>query len=187
MFPQIVSVNNFPSQIPLAEKEINTAKLIFANDGAAVEYVVIKVEYIQNGETVASSLLQDGNDKVTLLKYKVEMPIGAKVNLFEDGFGEVTEMSWNIPAPSSIQSMTFMQATSTNGMVQQETARAGEETFDLYRLLGRRNAIAAEIWTYQYAQTLWVASCKCRLADASIKDCVLTAGEGGTIVTALPQ
>lgn len=164
--------------------------MFFNNDtlyGTPVDWVVFSVEYFKDNVLVGSDVFENKSCPLSLLKYKVNLPVGAKVNLFEDGFGEVSEMSWNIPAPSSIKSLTFMQATSTNGLVKQETARAGEETFDLYRILGRRNAVAAEIWSYQYAQTLWVASCKCRMAGASIKDCIPTAGEGGTIVTALPQ
>lgn len=125
--------------------------------------------------------------QLVLLKYKVELPIGAKVTLFDDESLEVQFLSWDIPCPTSLQSMTFLQVKAANGFEKQMTPSAGSQTIELWTELGRRYAVFAEIWTYSFAQVLWFADLKVQLSNYEWQDVVPTAGEGGTIVTALPQ
>ena len=83
--------------------------------------------------------------------------------------------------------MTFLQVKAANGFEKQITPSAGSQAIELFQELGRRYAVFGEIWTYSFAQTLWFADLRVQLSDDSWKDFVPTAGEGGTIVTALPQ
>ena len=83
--------------------------------------------------------------------------------------------------------MTFLQVKAANGFEKQITPRAGSQAFELYQELGRRYAVFGEIWAYSFAQTLWIASLRIQKSDSEWLDCIPTAGEGGTIVTALPQ
>lgn len=122
-----------------------------------------------------------------LLKYKVELPRGAKVTLFDDESLEAKFVAWDIPCPASFPNMTYLQVKAANGREAQITPTAGSQSFEVYTELGRRYAVFGEVWTYSFAQTLWLASLKIQLADDSWLDCIPTAGEGGTIVTALPQ
>lgn len=122
-----------------------------------------------------------------LLKWKVEMPANSKVNLFEEGFGNVAEIQYNIPVPSAFAGMAFFQAVSTNGFEYQDDAQAGEQTITLLPFLSGRYAKSAEFWVYDTAQTIWLASAQATLEDYSTKEIIPTAGTGGTIVTALPQ
>lgn len=149
--------------------------------------VVIEVSFLKDGKNVGSSLIQDGSVELKLLKYKVELPRGAKVTLFDDDTLEAQFVSWNIPCPNTFPNMTFLQVKAANGFEQQLTPSAGSQTIELYTELGRRYAVFGEIWTYSFAQTLWFADLKVQLSDYEWQDCIPTAGEGGTIVTALPQ
>ena len=83
--------------------------------------------------------------------------------------------------------MTFLQVKAANGFEQQITPSAGSQTIELYQELGRRYAVFGEIWTYSFAQTLWFAGLRVQTSDYEWLDIVQTAGEGGTIVSALPQ
>lgn len=169
-------------------KEIESCTLFFYGDSVAwADAVVLSVSYFKNGAVVGSSLVQNGSCELKLLKYKVELPRGAKVTLFDDEAIEAKFLSWNIPCPKSFPNMTFLQVKAANGFEQQITPSAGSQTIELYQELGRRYAVFGEIWTYSFAQTLWFASLRVQLSDDSWLDCVPTAGEGGTIVTALPQ
>lgn len=159
----------------------------FLNDTSAANTVVIKAKYLKDGVCVADELMTDADTIVTLLKYKVELPIGAKVTLFDDESLEAKYLAWNIPCPTTLPSMTFLQVKAANGFEQQLTPSAGSQTIELYMELGRRYAVFGEIWTYSSEQTLWFADLRVQLADDSWQDCIPTAGEGGTIVTALPQ
>ena len=151
------------------------------------EVVVLEISYLKNGAVVGSSLIQYDSCELRLLKYKVELPRGAKVTLFDDAALEAKYLAWNIPCPTSFPNMTFLQVKAANGFEQQLTPSAGSQAIELYTELGRRYAVFGEIWTYSYEQTLWFADLAVQLADDSWINCIPTAGEGGTIVTALPQ
>ena len=151
------------------------------------DVVIVEVSYFKNGAVVGSSLVQSDSCELKLLKYKVELPRGAKVTLFDDESLEAKYLAWNIPCPTSFPNMTFLQVKAANGFEQQLTPSAGSQTIELYTELGRRYAVFGEIWTYSFAQTLWFTSLRVQLSDDNWQDIVPTAGEGGTIVTALPQ
>ena len=174
--------------IEIEDKEIYNADLHFLNSsGSVADCAVVSVEYLKNGAVVGSSLVQYGSCELKLLKYKVELPRGAKVTLFDDETIEAQFLSWNITCPTSFPNMTFLQVKAANGFEQQITPSAGSQTIELYQELGRRYAVFGEIWTYSFAQTLWFADLRIQKSDYEWQDCVPTAGEGGTIVTALPQ
>lgn len=167
-------------------KQVSSAILTFGPSTALADCVVLSASYMKDGRVIGSNLIQHENDTLRLLKYKVELPRGAKVTLF-DGDAEVKYLAWNIPCPTSFPNMTFLQVKAANGFEQQLTPSAGSQTIELYTELGRRYAVFGEIWTYSFAQTLWFADLRVQLSDDTWQDCVPTAGEGGTIVTALPQ
>lgn len=174
--------------IEIEDKEIYNADLHFLNSsGSAADCAVLSVEYLKNGAVVSSSLVQYESCELKLLKYKVELPRGAKVTLFDDDSIEAQFLAWNIPCPKSFPNMTFLQVKAANGFEQQITPSAGSQTIELYQELGRRYAVFGEIWTYSFAQTLWFADLRIQKSDYEWQDVVPTAGEGGTIVTALPQ
>lgn len=169
------------------EKAIGDIQLEFVGESGTPEVIVLEVSYLKNGAVVGSSLVQSGNCELKLLKYKVELPRGAKVSLFDDESIEAQFLAWNIPCPRTLPNMTFLQVKAANGFEQQITPSAGSQTMELYQELGRRYAVFGEIWTYSFAQTLWFASLRIQTSDYEWHDIVPTAGEGGTIVTALPQ
>lgn len=181
VFTDYVLLQNVRNQ-PIQDAEIN-----FIGDSSAAECVVLSVSYLKGGRVIGSSLVQNGSCELKLLKYKVELPRGAKVTLFDDESLEAKFVAWNIPCPNSLPNMTYLQVKAANGREAQITPSAGSQSFELYTELGRRYAVFGEIWTYSFALTLWLASLKIQLADDSWQDCIPTAGEGGTIVTALPQ
>lgn len=167
---------------------ISDVVLSFTTSGGAIpDYVVVKCTFLKSGQIQNSALKPYDNSQVDLLKWKVEMPIGAKVTLFDDESLEVQFLSWNLPCPNTLQSATFLQYKAANGFEKQSNASAGQQTMELWTALGRRYAVFGEIWTYSSAQTLWFADLKIQLSNYEWKDCVPTAGTGGTIVTALPQ
>lgn len=161
--------------------------VLFHNNTAAVDAVVLAVSYLKNGALVGSSLVQYSSCELKLLKYKVELPRGAKVTLFDDESVEAKFLAWNIPCPKTFPNMTFLQVKAANGFEKQITPSAGSQTIELFQELGRRYAVFGEIWTYSFAQTLWFADLRIQKSDYEWQDVVPTAGEGGTIVTALPQ
>lgn len=167
--------------------EVLSAILSFENSSGFADAVIVEVSYLKDGAVVGSSLVQNGSCELKLLKYKVELPRGAKVTLFDDESLEAKYLAWNIPCPTSFPNMTFLQVKAANGFEQQLTPSAGSQTIELYTELGRRYAVFGEIWSYSFAQTLWFAALRVQLSDDTWQDCVPTAGEGGTIVTALPQ
>lgn len=172
----------------LKRKEILGAYVQFHDENAAgANCAVVSVEYLKDGAVVGSSLVQFGSCELKLLKYKVVLPRGAKVTLFDDATMEAKYLAWNIPCPTSFPNLTFLQVKAANGFEQQLTPSPGSQTIELYTELGRRYAVFGEIWTYSFAQTLWFAALRVQLSDDTWKDVVPTAGEGGTIVTALPQ
>lgn len=171
----------------ITAKPIDYATIAFYGASGNSEVAILSVSYLKNGAVVGSSLVQNGSCELKLLKYKVELPRGAKVTLFDDESIEAQFLSWNIPCPRSFPNMTFLQVKAANGFEQQITPSAGSQTIELYQELGRRYAVFGEIWTYSFAQTLWFASLRIQKSDYEWQDCVPTAGEGGTIVTALPQ
>lgn len=172
----------------LADFENNEEITItFNSDSGVCDAVIVSAIYYKNGAVVGSSLVQSGSCELKLLKYKVELPRGAKVTLFDDESVEAQFLSWNIPCPTSFPNMTFLQVKAANGFEQQITPSAGSQTIELYQELGRRYAVFGEIWTYSFAQTLWFADLKIQKSNYDWQDCIPTAGEGGTIVTALPQ
>lgn len=183
-----LEMENNRFEFEILNKPITRAELIF-DDGSEsnAEVVILSVSYLKNGAVVGSSLIQHGSDELKLLKYKVELPRGAKVTLFDDESVEAQFLSWNIPCPRSFPNMTFLQVKAANGFEQQITPSAGSQTIELYQELGRRYAVFGEIWTYSFAQTLWFAGLRIQKSDYEWQDVVPTAGEGGTIVTALPQ
>ena len=181
IFTDYVLLQNVPIK-PIQDAEIN-----FAGDSASAECVVLSVSYLKNGAVVGSSLVQYGSCELKLLKYKVELPRGAKVTLFDDETLEAQFVAWNIPCPNTFPNMTFLQVKAANGFEQQITPSAGEFSVEVWTELGRRYAVFGEIWTYSFAQTLWFADLKVQLSNYDWVDVVPTAGEGGTIVTALPQ
>ena len=173
---------------PISVKEISDAVLRFQSSaGHAADCMVLSVEYLKNGAVVGSSLVQSGSCELKLLKYKVELPRGAKVTLFDDESLDAQFVSWNLPCPTSLPNMTFLQVKAANGFEQQITPSAGSYSVEVWTELGRRYAVFGEIWTYSFEQTLWFADLKVQLSNYDWVDCVPTAGEGGTIVTALPQ
>lgn len=173
---------------PVLQKDCSEAVVYLQSDGSgATDVAIVEVSYLKNGAVVGSSLVQYGSCELKLLKYKVELPRGAKVTLFDDDSVEAQFLSWNIPCPTSFPNMTFLQVKAANGFEQQITPSAGSQTMELYQELGRRYAVFGEIWTYSFAQTLWIASLRIQKSDYEWQDCVPAAGEGGTIVTALPQ
>lgn len=178
---------NSYQEFTIVPKATDDAVLFFQNDSDVADVVIIEVSYFKNGIIVGSSLVSDGASDLKLLKYKVELPVGAKVTLFDDESLEVQFLSWNLPCPKPLQSATFLQYKAANGFEQQSNAAAGEQTMELWTELGRRYAVFAEIWTYSFAQTLWFADLRVQLSNYDWLDIVPTAGEGGTIVTALPQ
>ena len=174
-------------EFSIIPKPIEDAALHFSNESNLADVVIVEVAYFKNGVIVGSSLVSDGASDLKLLKYKVELPRGAKVTLFDDETVEAQFLAWNIPCPTTFPNMTFLQVKAANGFEQQITPSAGSQTIELYQELGRRYAVFGEIWTYSFAQTLWIASLRIQKSDYEWQDCVPTAGEGGTIVTALPQ
>lgn len=172
----------------IKNKEIDSAELLLLNSsGSAADCAVLSVEYLKNGAVVGSSLVKYGSCELNLLKYKVELPRGAKVTLFDDETLEAQFVAWNLPCPTSLPNMTFLQVKAANGFEQQITPSAGSYSVEVWTELGRRYAVFGEIWTYSFAQTLWFADLKVQLSNYEWQDVVPTAGEGGTIVTILPQ
>lgn len=167
-------------------KPIDEVAISFGGDSTP-DVVVVEISYLKNAKKVGSALLPIGNCELKLLKYKVELPRGAKVTLFDDAAMEAKFLAWNLPCPTTLPNMTFLQVKAANGFEQQLTPSAGSQAIELYTELGRRYAVFGEIWTYSFAQTLWFADLKVQLSNYEWQDCVPTAGEGGTIVTALPQ
>lgn len=176
-------------EVPIdSSVEASDAEILFRNsEQTRADCVIVQVSYLKNNVLVGSSLLSDGSADLKLLKYKVELPRGAKVTLFDDESVEAQFLSWNIPCPASFPNMTFLQVKAANGFEQQITPSAGSQTMELYQELGRRYAVFGEIWTYSFAQTLWFADLRIQKSNYDWQDCIPTAGEGGTIVTALPQ
>lgn len=168
-------------------KPIEEASIQFQNESDVADAVIIEVSYFKNGKIVGSSLVQSGSCELKLLKYKVELPRGAKVTLFDDTAMEAKCLGWNIPCPISLPNMTFLQVKAANGFEQQLTPSAGSQTIELYNELGRRYAVFGEIWTYSFSQTLWFADLRVQLSDNTWQDCTPIAGEGGTVVKTLPQ
>ena len=168
-------------------KRVDNALITFISGSSAPDVVILEVSYLKNGVVVGSSLVQNGSCELKLLKYKVQLPRGAKVTLFDDETLEAQFVSWNLPCPNALPNMTFLQVKAANGFEQQITPSAGSYSVEVWTELGRRYAVFGEIWTYSFAQTLWFADLKVQLSNYEWLDCVPTAGEGGTIVTALPQ
>lgn len=155
-------------------------------DSSPADVVVFEVRYKKDGRIIGSNVLQDVGT-LKLLKYKVEMPRGAKVTLFDDETLEAQFVAWELPCPNTLPNMTFLQVKAANGFEKQITPSAGSYSVEVWTELGRRYAVFGEIWTYSFAQTLWFADLKVQLSNYDWVDVVPTAGEGGTIVTALPQ
>lgn len=173
---------------PVLQKDCSEAVAYFmAESAGGADVVIVEVSYLKNGAVVGSSLVQNGNCELKLLKYKVELPRGAKVTLFDDDSLEAQFVAWNLPCPNTLPNMTFLQVKAANGFEQQITPSAGSYSVEVWTELGRRYAVFGEIWTYSFAQTLWFADLRIQKSDYEWQDCVPTAGEGGTIVTALPQ
>lgn len=179
-----LNINTFVLQF---EKPINDIQLEFFGESSPADVVILEVSYLKKGAVVGSSLVQSGSCELKLLKYKVELPRGAKVTLFDFETNEAQFLAWDIPCPRSFPNMTFLQVKAANGFEKQITPSAGSQTFELFQELGRRYAVFGEIWTYSFAQTLWFADLRIQTSDYEWQDFVPTAGEGGTIVTALPQ
>ena len=169
------------------QKDVTKARILCLGEVGAPDCAVLEVSYLKGGSVVGSSLVQDGSCELKLLKYKVELPRGAKVTLFDDESLDAQFVSWNLPCPTSLPNMTFLQVKAANGFEQQITPSAGSYSVEVWTELGRRYAVFGEIWTYSFAQTLWFADLKVQLSNYDWVDCVPAAGEGGTIVTALPQ
>lgn len=170
-------------RFPCYTREVDEAVVYFSN----AEVVIIEVAYLKDGKNIGASLIQDSSCELRLLKYKVELPRGAKVTLFDDETLEAQFVAWNLPCPTTLPNMTFLQVKAANGFEQQITPSAGSYSVEVWTELGRRYAVFGEIWTYSFAQTLWFADLKVQLSNYDWVDIVPTAGEGGTIVTALPQ
>lgn len=168
------------------EYSAGSIRFFAAGSSTFADVVVFEVLYKNGGRVVGSSVFADVGE-LKLLKYKVELPRGAKVTLFDDASIEAKYLSWNIPCPRSFPNMTYLQVKAGNGFEKQITPSAGSQTIELYTELGRRYAVFGEIWSYSFAQTLWFADLRVQLSDDSWKDFVPTAGEGGAFVTALPQ
>lgn len=175
------------TQASVPMSDLTSVKLSFLSESSYCEVIVLSVEYLKNGRSIDSSLVQFESCELKLLKYKVELPRGAKVTLFDDESLETKYLAWNIPCPTSFPNMTFLQVKAANGFEQQLTPSTGSQSIELYMELGRRYAVFGEIWTYSFDQVLWFADLRVQLADDSWQNCTPTAGEGGTIVTALPQ
>lgn len=169
------------------EKDVTGGLINFYSESGAPDVVIMSVSYLKDGAVVGSSLVQNGSCELKLLKYKVELPRGAKVTLFNDESLEAQFVAWNLPCPNTLPNMTFLQVKAANGFEQQITPSAGSYSVEVWTELGRRYAVFSEIWTYSFAQTLWFADLKVQLSNYDWVDVVPTAGEGGTIVTALPQ
>ena len=165
----------------------NTTRIDFFVADGEVNPLVLQFASIIGGAVTIPAITPSSTELIKLLKYKVEMPIGAKVTLFDDESVEVQFLSWDIPCPASFPNMTFLQVKAANGREAQINPSAGSQTMELYLELGRRYAVFGEIWTYSFAQTLWIASLRIQKSDYEWQDCVPTAGEGGTTVTILPQ
>lgn len=174
-------------EFSIIAKPTDDAYLQFQNEYDVTDVVIVEVAYFKNGKIVGSSLVSDGVCPLSLLKYKVELPRGAKVTLFDDATIEAKYLAWNITCPRTLANMTFLQVKAANGFEQQLTPSPGSQAIELYMELGRRYAVFGEIWTYSFAQVLWFADLRVQLSDDSWQNCIPTAGEGGTIVTALPQ
>ena len=168
-------------------KRVDNALITFISGSSAPDVVILEVSYLKNGVVVGSSLVQNGSCELKLLKYKVQLPRGAKVTLFDDETLEAQFVSWKLPCPNTLPNMTFLQVKAANGFEQQITPSAGSYSVEVWTELGRRYAVFGEIWTYSFAQTLWFADLKVQLSNYEWQDVVPTAGEGGTIVTTLPQ
>lgn len=166
---------------------VSNAEIFFLSGSTVADCIVLSVSYLKNGAVVGSSLVQNGSCELNLLKYKVELPRGATVTLFDDETLEAQFVAWNLPCPNTLPNMTFLQVKAANGFEQQITPSAGSYSVEVWTELGRRYAVFGEIWTYSFAQTLWFADLKVQLSNYDWVDIVPTAGEGGTIVTALPQ
>ena len=173
--------------VPILPKQIDSSYLHLSSESGGADVAIIAVSYLKNGAVVGSSLVQSGSCELKLLKYKVELPRGAKVTLFDDAAMEAKFLAWNLPCPRALQNMTFLQVKAANGFEKQITPSAGSQSIELYSELGRRYAVFGEIWTYSFAQTLWFADLRIQKSNSDWQDCIPTAGEGGTIVTALPQ
>lgn len=177
-------------EIQLLNKEVSSAVVSFHSASGAAECAVVQCEYFDNDEDMnllGSSLVQEGSCELKLLKYKVELPRGAKVTLFDDETLEAQFVAWNLPCPNTLPNMTFLQVKAANGFEQQLTPSAGSYSVEVWTELGRRYAVFGEIWTYSFAQVLWFADLRVQKSDYEWQVVVPTAGEGGTIVTALPQ
>lgn len=184
----VFDVEDLPAdtfEVPI-QKPIGVVTLEFNGDNTP-DVAVLEVSYLKNGASVGSSLVQHPGCALKLLKYKVELPRGAKVTLFDDETLEAQFVAWELPCPNTLPNMTFLQVKAANGFEQQITPSAGSYSVEVWTELGRRYAVFGEIWTYSFAQTLWFADLKVQLSNYEWQDCVPTAGEGGTIVTALPQ
>lgn len=169
-------------------KPIGTVGIFFNGESSGMaDVAIVEVSYLKDGAVVGSSLVQSGSCELKLLKYKVELPRGAKVTLFDDETLEAQFVSWNLPCPTTLPNMTYLQVKAANGFEQQITPSAGSYSVEVWTELGRRYAVFGEIWTYSFKQTLWFADLKVQLSNYDWVDIVPTAGEGGTIVTALPQ
>lgn len=158
-----------------------------ASPETRADSVILSASYLKNGSVIGSNLIQHDSDQLRLLKYKVELPRGAKVTLFDDETLEAQFVAWELPCPTTLPNMTFLQVKAANGFEQQITPSAGSYSVEVWAELGRRYAVFGEIWTYSFAQTLWFADLKVQLSNYDWVGIVPTAGEGGTIVTALPQ
>lgn len=167
--------------------DLTSVKLSFHSASSICEVIVLSVEYLKNGRSFDSSLVQFESCELKLLKYKVELPRGAKVTLFDDETLEAQFVAWSLPCPNTLPNMTFLQVKAANGFEQQITPSAGSYSVEVWTELGRRYAVFGEIWTYSFAQVLWFADLRIQKSDYEWQDCIPTAGEGGTIVTALPQ
>ena len=168
-------------------KDLAEGFITFSGNASPADVVIVEVSYLKGGKVVGSHLRQSGSDSLKHLKYKVELPRGAKVTLFDDDTLEAQFVSWELPCPNTLPNMTFLQVKAANGFEQQITPSAGSYSVEVWTELGRRYAVFGEIWTYSFAQTLWFADLKVQLSNYDWVDVVPTAGEGGTIVTALPQ
>lgn len=171
---------------PVEQKDVTAARILFLGAPGTPDCAVFDVSLLKNGSMVGSSVVQDGSCELKLLKYKVELPRGAKVTLFNDESVEAKFLAWDIPCPTSFPNMTFLQVKAANGFEKQITPSAGSQSFELFNELGRRYAVFGEIWSYSFAQTLWFADLRIQTSDSEWQVCIPTAGEGGTIVTALP-
>lgn len=181
-FTDSIEVSINPSE------DVHDTEILFRNsEDSRADCVVVRVSYLKNNVVVGSSLLSDGSASLKLLKYKVELPRGAKVTLFDDETLEAQFVAWELPCPNTLPNMTFLQVKAANGFEQQITPSAGSYSVEVWTELGRRYAVFGEIWTYSFAQTLWFADLRIQKSDYEWVDIVPTAGEGGTIVTALPQ